>query len=183
MILTKHFYFVRHGQTSAHIDKLICGGGWDIPMTAEGLFHAQTAAEQCQDRIADIERIVSSPLRRIAQTAACFSEKLGIKVEYNSLIAEWAMGDWDRVPYTEVPDLFEGRNDPPNGESRRMFRDRIEAALADILSVNKIPLIVSHSAVWDAIARGLQLSETHIPTCNPARVSYGGIRNTVSLLL
>ena len=179
----RYFYFVRHGQTSAHIDKLICGGGWDIPLTDEGLFHAQTAAEQCKDRMSDIVRIVSSPLKRTAQTAACFSEKLGVNVEYDEAIAEWELGDWDRVPYSNVPDLFEGKNDPPNGESRQVFRDRIAVALADILSVNKIPLIVSHSAVWDAIARGLQLSETHIPTCNPVRVSYGGIRSTVSLLL
>ena len=88
-----HFYFLRHGQTLAHIDKLICGGGWDIELTEEGLFAAQKAANLHKDILAGVQRIVSSPLKRTEQTARFFSEILNLKVEYDPTIAEWSLGE------------------------------------------------------------------------------------------
>ncbi len=172
-----HFYFLRHGQTQAHIDKLICGGGWDIELTEDGLFSAQKAANLHKYELADVQRIVSSPMKRTEQTARFFSEILNLKVEYDLTIAEWSLGEWDRLPYSEVQDLFEGQNNPPGGEPRQVFRDRVEMALENILRSGKIPLIVSHGAVWDAVARTLSLTDTHIPSCVPVKVSFGDACN------
>lgn len=174
-----YFYFLRHGQTKAHVEKLICGGGWDLELTEEGLSLAKEAAAQYRDKLADVEKIVCSPLKRTAQTAAFFSEALGLPVEYNSAIAEWLLGEWDRVPYSIVPNLFERHDNPPQGETRLAFRSRVATALEGILREGKVPLLVSHGAVWDGIARNLRLSDTHIPTCLPVKVSLNNEGNDV----
>jgi broad specificity phosphatase PhoE len=93
MIQITHFYFIRHGQTQAHIDKLICGGSWNIELTEEGLLAARKAANLHKDKLADVQRIVSSPLKRTEQTARFFSEVLNIKVEHDPTIAEWSLGE------------------------------------------------------------------------------------------
>jgi broad specificity phosphatase PhoE len=72
---------------------LICGGSWNIELTEEGLLAARKAANLHKDKLADVQRIVSSPLKRTEQTARFFSEVLNIKVEHDPTIAEWSLGE------------------------------------------------------------------------------------------
>lgn len=94
---------MRHGQSTWNVEHRFTGRA-DPPLSALGLRQAAALAEACQAR--DVGAIVSSDLRRAAQTAGVVSEALGLPAP------------------VEVPDLRERWSDGLTGRTR----DEIEAA-------------------------------------------------------
>jgi len=65
-LLTRPFYFVRHGETVSNLSGTIAGSA-DVPLTARGRLQAQAAAAQLTS--AGVTAIYSSALARARDTA------------------------------------------------------------------------------------------------------------------
>lgn len=78
--------WVRHGQSTWNVIDRFQGRIHHPPLTAKGREQAQAAARSLEDMRAG--RIVSSPLRRAAQTAHLIGEHLHLPVEYDELLME-----------------------------------------------------------------------------------------------
>ena len=79
MIPAMRVYFARHGESEANIRRVIANRGWAYPLTERGRRQAARLADLVR---ADLDegahvRIVSSPLRRAAETAGILHAALG----------------------------------------------------------------------------------------------------------
>jgi len=142
-------YFVRHGLTNANKDALMCGQKWNIELNEEGHEQARLSAGNAAKY--NIQNLFVSPLKRALQTAEYFSSALAIPLTIRDGLAEWDLGDWDRMPFHSVEDAFLRNEDPPNGEKFEEFKERI---FKEIVDIGNYPdsLIVSHGAVWRQIS-------------------------------
>ena len=79
--------------------------------------------------------MLSSPLRRARETAACIADVFDLTVEDETAMIEMDYGEWDERPLADVPrDVWLGwRNDidfaPPGGESLRTVQTRVSACM------------------------------------------------------
>jgi probable phosphoglycerate mutase len=73
----RSFYFIRHGQTDWNAIGRMQGQS-DIPLNATGLQQAKEAAEKFVGL--DIDRIVSSPLKRASVTAQIICDRIGARI-------------------------------------------------------------------------------------------------------
>jgi len=142
-------YFVRHGLTDANRDGLMCGRQWDIELNEEG--HEQAKLSALHSVRYSIQHIFVSPMKRALQTAEYFSNALDIPITIRDDLAEWDLGDWDRMPFYSVEAAFLSNEDPPNGEKFQDFKRRISESITDIRRHGN-SMIVSHGAVWRQIS-------------------------------
>ena len=154
---------VRHGQTDSNIRNLLHGQS-DVPLTPLGVAQAHAAAARLgQER--DIVAIYTSPLERARHTAEIIGGVVGLTPIPHPGLMEVHFGDvegltWEeaiiRFPHLHIPGDEDGSADLlwPNGESRYGFRDRIQRALTEILSLHAGQKIVvaTHGGV---IGRGV----------------------------
>src|SRR4029077_17959640 len=106
MIPAMRVYFARHGESEANVLRVIANRGWAYPLTERGRSEASRLAGFVR---VDLERanldgrapvrIVSSPLRRAAETAGILQAALGGVVELADALREADCG------------LMEGRSD------------------------------------------------------------------------
>src|ERR1700722_10208985 len=75
------FYFLRHGETDWNVEGRFQGHS-DIPLNAQGLAQARSAAQIMADRSVDL--IVASPLIRALKTAAIVAEAIGKPLRIDS---------------------------------------------------------------------------------------------------
>lgn len=131
------FLLLRHGETEANAQEIICGKT-DLPLTPRGRDQAARTADFLA--LLPLTRIVSSPLLRARQTAQAVAERTGLTPELLPGLAERDWGAWEGRPRAIL------RRDiaPPGGESPEAFRARIRAAFAR-LDLSQPVLIVAHS--------------------------------------
>jgi len=135
----------RHGHTDRSEPDQYLGQTIDISLSVRG----RTDAERLRDRLAGIafDRVISSPLRRAAETAAIIVP--GRTIETDVRLTEADYGDWEGQ-VTEVldegwPDLRRAwmedpaRLGPPNGENGDAIAERASAFLRD-LAATELPL-------------------------------------------
>ena len=133
----------RHGHTDRSEPDQYLGQTIDIPLSVRG----RADAIHLRDRIAGIrfDRVIASPLRRAAETAAIVAPNAAIELDARLMEADY--GDWegqtvevlaDRYPELRVAWMEEpGRLGPPNGENGETIAIRAGAFLRDL-------------AAWDA---------------------------------
>jgi broad specificity phosphatase PhoE len=172
MIDKKQFFYMRHAQTDAHAQKLICGGDWDLPLNEQGILQAKVAAKEYRTALASVQRVITSPLIRAKQTGLEFSEQLCKPLVVSNQLREWRLGDWDRQPWDAVPNLFTRLDAPPNGETSQQLDERISSVLTEVSRLSGTSLIVGHGGVWYSLLRILGLEGLHIPSCEPFEFSY-----------
>ena len=163
----KTFYFIRHGTTAANIQKLWCGGDWDIELHPDGEAQAKTLANRIHAISQDFDQIFHSPMLRALQTAYLINEKSLKPTEVVEGLREWRIGHLERTPWTE-PLLSKPIclwPSPEGGESVVAFRDRVRTALIHCLNQTERPLIVAHGAVCRILLDLLDIPERHIPNC------------------
>lgn len=130
----------RHGHTDRSEPDQYLGQTIDIPLSARG----RADAERLRDRLAGItfDRVISSPLRRAAETAAIVAP--GHAVESDARLMEADYGDWEgqvtevlaarwpeeRAAWMEDP----ARVGPPNGENGDAIASRARAFLLDLVA-------------------------------------------------
>lgn len=153
---------VRHGQTEPNRAGQLLGR-LDAPLTELGMRQAKAAAGFVVSGY-DVARVVSSPLRRARQTAELF----GVPVEVDERWVEIDYGDYDGLPFKEVPDELwrEWRADPswtpPSGESLTSVGRRVRVACEELAAVamESDVVVVSHvSPIKAAVAWALEVGD------------------------
>jgi broad specificity phosphatase PhoE len=148
-------FLVRHGETADNIQMRYLGIS-AAPLTANGKRQARRAAAALSKL--PICAIISSPMRRAADTAAAIHTACGAEVRLDARLAEGSFGNWEGRTRAEV--LALGQRDaellarwesdpacaPPGGESILNIQKRV-ISLAEELT-GEFPessvVIVSH---------------------------------------
>ena len=162
---------IRHGETDWNAE-----GRWqghaDVPLNSRG--HAQ--AEETARSLAGekIDAIYVSDLRRTEQTAEPLARAQGLEVRVDRRLREIDQGEWQGLLISEIQsryaDEFRRRREnplevaPPGGETALQVRERVLAAVQDILSAHpgQTVAIVSHGfalAVIRAYFQGVPIGK------------------------
>lgn len=165
------FYFIRHGQTDANLQGIMCGGQWDISLNVTGFEQAAKASEYLKSRVSHIHSICASPLIRTQQTAGFFAEAYGLSIELIDELREWKIGSWEKVSFESIKEEFLGKGEPPgDGENRAIFHARVQAAFKKCSTADAPTLIVSHGGVGLALQSILGTHAERIENCVPHHV-------------
>jgi len=154
-------FLLRHGETPLSAERRFSGRG-DPSLTDKGAAQARAAAARFIGR--DIAAVVSSPLRRAAETAAAVAEVAGGHVVVDDDLVETDFGDWEGHTWSEIqaqwPDalaawLADPSVAPPAGESftsvfarAARARERLAASYA-----GRTIVVVSHVTPIKAMLR------------------------------
>ncbi len=160
------FYFLRHGKTQANLDGLMCGGSWDIPLCDEGIQQATLISLAASKLLPRPVSIFSSPMIRAQKTAEIVAASYELPISIINDLREWEMGEWDRTPFEKVKDAFLGDGEPPKGETRVIFRNRILNAIQACAHLGEPPLIVSHGGVALMLQEILSIPRTRVENCH-----------------
>jgi ribonuclease H / adenosylcobalamin/alpha-ribazole phosphatase len=134
-------YLVRHGETAENA-RMSYLGIRDEPLNEMGLWQAFRAAEALSQF--PLRLIVTSPLRRAADTAARIQEASGIELLKDARLSEGSFGQWEGLTRDEVLQL--GTKDaamlarwesdpscaPPEGESIESLQKRVIELLVEL---------------------------------------------------
>lgn len=160
---------VRHGQTRANIDK-VWHGITDTALTDLGHEQARRLGDYFH-RIATPDVIYASPLQRARDTALAIAERHRLELNLDERLIEFSLGDWEGIKFDDIEVLhgataeLYGNCDfvAPGGESQSMVRNRMVAAIDEI--IHRHPgqnvVLVSHgTALGIAIAHYLHEDTT-----------------------
>lgn len=148
-----HLFLIRHGETEWNVEGRYQGQA-DPPLNEHGLRQATELSERLGQ--VDLELLYTSPLLRSEQTAEIISRKLAIPIYKDERLMEINQGDWQTRLRSEIeelyPDLFKRWEiepwevTPPGGESLQQVRQRVFAAIDELLQIHagKRIGIVSH---------------------------------------
>ena len=142
--MNRVFYIFRHGETDWNKERR-CQGHTNTSLNETGIAQAAGLAEKMLEIPLDI--IVTSDLSRALNTGTAVANKKGIPLVVDSRLREMAYGDAEGLLYTEAiekygADLwkrfqtFNRDNDHisfPNGETRKMARDRFHSVLLELI--------------------------------------------------
>ena len=144
---------LRHGETPMSTERRFAGKG-DIPLTRHGVRQAAQAAKRLARSGVDV--VVSSPLRRAADTAQAVAEAARVPLVIEEDFAEADFGEWEGLTFAEAgqrwPDelaawLASPDASPPGGESFAMVALRVLAGLDRLLESHRHQTIVVVSHV------------------------------------
>lgn len=162
-LLTRPFYFVRHGETESNVQGTIAGS-IDMPLTNRGHDQARTVAAALKG--VGITAIYCSALRRSHDTAEYIAGALALPV---NVIPELGERNWGELE--GAPRKMRVRGVTPRGaETPEEFVGRVQQGLAKI-NAQGVPLVVAHSGVFRAVCRMLDLAELEVSVanCRPVR--------------
>lgn len=163
----RRLVLLRHGQTDYNASGRM-QGHLDSHLTPEGLAQAAVVAPE----VARLKptRVISSDLRRAADTAAVVAEACGVPVEIDPRLRETHLGEWQGRTVGDIEATWPGaiavwRQDPswapPGGESRlEVVRrctpvvDEVDDALADG-SESSTAVLVAHGGMIAGLVCGL----------------------------
>lgn len=163
-ILSRPFYFLRHGETQSNADDTVAGS-LDVALTSKGLEQAQEAAAALRGK--NITAIYSSELRRARDTAHCVANSLSLPVIEIAELAERNWGELEGKPRA----LRRADVTPAGGETPDIFRNRILRGLARI-DARGLPLVVAHSGVFGVLCRLLGIPESSERVANALPVLF-----------
>ena len=160
---------VRHGQTAANIDK-VWHGSTDTALTDHGREQARRLGAHFH-RIATPDVIYASPLQRARDTARAIADTHGLTLNLDPRLMEFSLGEWEGIKFDDIEILHGATGElygnpdfaAPGGESQRMVRNRMVAAIDEILHrhPDQNVVLVSHgTALGIAIAHYLHNDTT-----------------------
>lgn len=142
----KVIYVVRHGHCEGAGTLL---GHCDAGLTPQGLAQAEALAAQ----LGEVERVVSSDLRRAVQTAERIAARAGVEVELEPRLREISYGVWDGQPWQEGVEP---------AESFEAFQSRVQAAWNQICAgTARVTVVVAHRGVNAVILGDLGLEQEY----------------------
>lgn len=174
-IIVDSFYFIRHGQTDANLKELMCGGEWDIELNENGRSQALTAAQGAIAG-AGIVTICCSPMLRARQTAEILNAALKVPIIIVEELREWLVGEWEGVSWASIPNPFHPGVNPPAGETRLQFEERVAKGVVQALGQDGPVLLVAHGGVFHAMCTPLGVDRTLIENCILQKVSRASSR-------
>jgi broad specificity phosphatase PhoE len=148
---TATLLLMRHGETAWNRERRIMGD-LDIPLTEEGRAQCNAAAELLASFA--IDRIVTSPLVRAAESADIVAARLQLPVSTDPRLVEVRFGSWQGKTYAEVSDdpryhafaVDPVSNLTPGGESAIIVQERGLESLAAIRAGETV-LFVTHGDI------------------------------------
>lgn len=180
----RRIVLLRHGQTDYNVAGRM-QGHLDSLLTPVGLEQAAAAAPALAALGPD--RMVSSDLRRAADTAEVVGAACGLPVKFDARLRETHLGRWQgrtvpEIEHTDPGAIAEWRSDPtwapPGGESRvdvvvrsRPVVDELDAEFADDDAASTTVLLVAHGGLIAGLVTGL----LELPTSTWP--SFGGLGN------
>jgi broad specificity phosphatase PhoE len=149
--------FVRHAESEGNA-RGVAQGLLDFGLTDAGRAQAEALAVRLKARTVD--RLVSSPLRRSAETAAVIAAALGLTVEFDDGLKEYDIGEVSgltgaqiRERYPEVIAAYQKGIRPafPGEEGREAFDLRVQAVLGRLQEHEGTVVAVAHGGVITAV--------------------------------
>ncbi|HSO12736.1 MAG TPA: histidine phosphatase family protein [Anaerolineales bacterium] len=95
------FVFLRHGESLGNAQSRWQGQS-DYPLTEKGLAQANALAERWKTENVKFDLALSSPLGRARETAEIIASALQVKVEFDSIWLERAIGEMEGLTAEEV---------------------------------------------------------------------------------
>lgn len=179
------FFLVRHGETADNVQMRYLGTR-DEPLNENGKRQAQLVAEALS-RI-PVCMVVSSPMRRAADTAARIREACGAEFRLDPRLAEGSFGKWEGLTRDEVLRL--GSEDaallarwesdsscsPPGGESIESLQKRVVSLVEELAAerAGDSVVLVSHVGPVKALLAAvldIPLQATRHMFLDPATIS------------
>jgi alpha-ribazole phosphatase len=135
-----HLILIRHGETDWNAEGRY-QGQIDIPLNKRGREQAAQLAQALSD--AHLAAIYASDLARASETAEVLARAAGLQVQVDPRLREINQGRWEGRLFSEIraeyPEELRRRRDdllafaPPGGEVVRQVKERVLAAIADIV--------------------------------------------------
>lgn len=147
------FYFLCNSESEAERSGMICGGGWDPPLTHDGINHLRRLSRRMKGNPLSIRTLVCSPLLRAVQAADILHDVLQVKLVALSALSDRNLGAWERKRPHEVSEFDPAAPRIPGGEDYNAFLARVSDGLAAALAQRSKVLIVSQVGVAYALAR------------------------------
>jgi broad specificity phosphatase PhoE len=132
---------IRHGEVEERYHNKF-GGTIDMDLSPNGKRQAKVLADYLRGKT--IDSIYASPMKRVQQTLAPTLKQSGLKQTIYRGLHEIDFGDWSGLGWKEVEEQFGfkvhkwldqiHRKGIPNGESGKVFRQRIEPCLREIIA-------------------------------------------------
>ncbi len=183
-VAARRLLLLRHGQTTYNATRRM-QGQMDTELSAEGIAQAERVAAHLGRHERGIRRIVSSDLRRAADTAEVAGRVLGVDVERDPRLRETRLGVWQGRTHGEIDEEYPGqratwRHDatwaPPGGETRIEVAARMRSVVEDLLADDSWPgstvLLVAHGGAIAALTASL----LDVPVSH--YTMFNGLRNT-----
>lgn len=171
------FLVLRHGQSLGDIENRHEGRA-DLPLTDLGRQQARLASEWIASRY-PLDLLVSSPLKRAAETAEIVAQQLGIIVEYSDYLKEHDNGVLAGMLISEAEELYPSppggykpHESVPDGESFIAFRTRAEIMWSHLMSKvisNQRVGIIAHGGIITMLFR----SFINLPMQTDVRIVTG----------
>jgi 2,3-bisphosphoglycerate-dependent phosphoglycerate mutase len=161
-MLTRPFYYVRHGQTEANVRGFIAGS-MDVPLTVLGLKQANAAARVLARE--PITAIYSSPLRRARDSAEPLAKALGLNVNVLPELSERRRGELEG----QAISLGQADVQSAAGETFPVFTQRVLRGLSRIDT--EAPVLVAHRGVFLVLCDtlGIHNMDGDVPNGVPLR--------------
>ncbi|MFL6107896.1 MAG: bifunctional RNase H/acid phosphatase [Marmoricola sp.] len=198
---------VRHGVTDHTANRLFSGGlqGSNPPLNEEGREQIRATGQWLAPLAGTIDALITSPVRRTAESAEILGTQFGLEPTVEAGIAEMEFGAWDGLSFSQIqenhPDdlaswLGSLDSAPTGGESFRVVEERVIAGRDRILAdhTGQTVLVISHvtpikTLVADALGAPLdaiykmELSPASVTVISYFRGGYGGDELLASLRL
>jgi broad specificity phosphatase PhoE len=148
---------VRHGESEGNAGGFV-QGRLDFGLTDLGRAQAQATARRLATM--KVDRLITSPLVRAAQTAAYFAEALHLEAVPEPALMEYDMGEASGLTGPQIRERFphvvaayqEGRRPSfPGEEGRDTFHARVNAVLDSLSTSGDTVVAVSHGGVVSAL--------------------------------
>lgn len=166
MILARHFYMIRHGETEANAAKILAGHT-DTPLTERGKQQALDTVPIINTLRPQPQTIVHSHLSRARDTAALLNKELGLPMYEDPDIAEHHCGELEGAPYAQCTEVLAGWVTPPGGEAFEDFFIRVKRSKNRALQHYPGPvLIVCHGGVFRAFGKIYGIETHGVKNCH-----------------
>lgn len=176
-MITRSFYFLRHGETDWNSQRLM--QGWtDIPLNDNGIAQAEKAAALIAEHPIDL--VVSSPLSRAHRTAEIVNDALKKPLLLDEQLKERSWGIFEgkhvsafdqwRASVKHDWALEEtGYPVPPEGEPYPTFKNRCIETFAHYLDTHRDQniLFVAHGGVYRTLLRFIERAIEQSPNAQP----------------
>ena len=154
-------YIIRHAEAEGNVYRR-CHGQYDSLLTPRAYEQLPCLAKRFAD--VPLDAVYASDLFRARTTAKAVAEKHGLTVEIRPVLREIDMGDWEDVPWAELPRLWPAEYAvwrarpwdavPPHGESVMQAGRRMLDGVRGLVRENEgksIAVVTHGSAIRGAL--------------------------------
>jgi len=168
-------------------------GNADVPLSERGRAQCELAAQMI--RSFGVDRIVSSPLLRAAETAEILGRALNLSIDFDPDLEEVRFGRWQGMTYDEIrhdPDYHAFMADPltqrtPGGETILDVQRRGIAGLSRVRSGERVVFVSHGDIIRSALCHFLSIPVTEfrrvrVDNCGMSAVTLRGERAEVKFV-